>query len=73
MTSPRFTLWPGLTLKRAEVAVASRQAERVLEHEQIPVVAGIGRRFDDAVGGREDRLAFFGRDVETLMERRLAS
>src|SRR5438034_7638930 len=58
--------------ERTQMAVACRQPEPVLEHDEVAVIAGIGRRLDDAVGRGVDGLAFFGRDVETLMEPRLA-
>ena len=44
----------------------------MLEDDQVAVVAGVRRRLDGAVGRRVDRLALFGRDVEALVEARLA-
>src|SRR5439155_22889194 len=52
----------------AQVAVARREAEGVLDDDQVAVVAGIRRRVDDAVSRRENRLTFLRGDVETLME-----
>ena len=72
MTSPRLTRLAGLDAEAAQMTVARRQPEIVLDGDEIPVLAGIGRRLDGAVRGRVDRLALFGRDVEPLMKRGLA-
>ena len=42
------------------------------QDDEVAVVAGIRRRFNFAVGRRVDGLALFGRDVDALMEARLA-
>ena len=56
----------GLDVIRAQVPVARRQAEGVLEDDQVAVVARVARRLDDAVGGGVDRLALFRGDVDAL-------
>ena len=61
-----------LDVERAQMAVARRQAEAVLEDDQVAVVAGVRRRLDRAVGRRVDRLALVGGDVDALMKARLA-
>src|SRR5262245_1297891 len=63
----------GLHAEAAQVAVTRRQSELVLQHDEIAVFSRAFRRLDDAVGRRVDRLALLGRNVETLMETRLAS
>src|SRR6185503_6251836 len=63
----------GLHGERAQVAVSRRQPETVLDDDEVAVFAGVGGRFDAAVGGGVHRLAFIGRDVEPLVERRLAA
>ena len=70
MTSPRLTRLAGLHGERAQVPVARRQAEAVLEDDEVAVVAGVRRRLDRAVGRREHRLALVGRDVEALVDSR---
>ena len=62
----------GLDRECAQVAVPRREAVPVFEDDQVAVVARVGRRFDDAIGGRVDGLAFFRGDIEPLMEARLA-
>ena len=61
-----------LDVEPAQVAVARRQPEVVPDDDQVAVVAGVRGRLDRAVGGRVDRLALLGRDVEPLMEAGLA-
>src|SRR2546427_5565803 len=54
--------------ERAEMPVARRETERMLDHHEVAIVARVRRRFDDAVGRREHWIAFLGRDVESLVE-----
>src|SRR5262245_50056591 len=58
--------------EHTEMPVARRQTEIVADHHEVAVVAVVGRRLDDAVGGRVDRIALFGRDVDALVIRGLA-
>src|SRR5438132_427183 len=48
----------------AQMTVARRETEGVLQDDQVAVVARERGRLDDAVGGRVHRLAFFSGDVD---------
>jgi hypothetical protein len=61
-------VFAGLDAELAQMTVTCRQAEPVTQHDEIAVVAAVGRRLDDPVGGGENGMAFFGRDIEALME-----
>src|SRR5215207_8087731 len=50
------------------MAVPCRQAEAVLQRDQVPVITAEGCRFDDAIGRCLDRLSLPAGDVETGMK-----
>ncbi len=49
---------PGLDVESAQVTVTRREAEAVLQDNQVAVIAVVGREFDRAVRGRVDRRTF---------------
>src|SRR5437879_3444837 len=56
----------------AEMSVPRGQTETVGHDDHVAVVTGIRRRLDVAVSRRVHRLALLERDVQSLMETRLA-
>src|SRR5262252_3546793 len=62
----------GLHVIRAQMAVTRGQPERVLEDDQVAVVARITRGLHHAVSRRVDGLAFFSGDVDSRVVRGFA-
>src|SRR5262249_3367545 len=54
--------------KPAQVSVTRHETETVVEDHEIAVVAGVSSRLHSAVGGSQNRLALFERDVEALVK-----
>src|SRR3954453_14752339 len=52
----------------AQMPVARHEGEPMLDGDQVAVGARLWGRLDGPVGGRVYRLAFFGGDVEPLVE-----
>src|SRR5262245_6392655 len=58
----------GADREAAQMSVAGREAESVMQDDHVPVVAGPARGVHLAVRRRVDRLAALGRYVDALME-----
>src|SRR5204863_1824111 len=53
-------LLPRFDRERAQMTVSSDETERVLQHDEIAVIARIRCGFNRSVGGGEDRMALLG-------------
>src|SRR4029453_10381942 len=52
----------------AQMSVAGEESERVPQDDQIAVVAGVGSRINSRIRRGVDRIAFVGRDIDSLVE-----
>src|ERR1700730_16542878 len=63
---------PAVHVEPAQMSIAGRQTEVVLEHDQVSVLARRAGGLDRAVSRRVDGIALVGGDIDALMKVRLA-